>query len=228
MITAILLSLALSWWQEAETKSQPIISATNPAYLGCTTWTGHEWTKPTARSARTPILESPKGFRAYGEVKVVVEDGSCDNTTKLYVASAGERSFRTVYSPSVSDGNGIRLVGWSPSGDKLLAEVTLWKYETDLGYGHLALVYDTVKGSAKEIRALDQALDRHFGTDCNFKLAIEGWKTDEQLLVKISPLLESEVDEPHDCVKEPQLIVFDLIKETVDADGRKINKKESK
>src|SRR6202048_165298 len=131
MITTILLSLALGLRQEAENKSQPIIAATNPAYLGCTTWTGREWTTPTARSARTPILESPKGFRAYGEVQVVVKDGSCENTTKLYIASAAERSFRTVYSPSVSDGNGIRLVGWSPNGDKLLAEVTLWKYETD-------------------------------------------------------------------------------------------------
>jgi hypothetical protein len=227
MITAILLSLALSLWQEAETKLQPIISATNPAYLGCMTWTGHEWTTPTARSARTPILESSKGFRAYGEVRVVVKDGSCENTTKLYVASAAERSFRTVYSPSVSDGSGIRLVGWSPSGDKLLAEVTLWRYETDLGYGHLALIYDASKGSAKEIHALDQVLDHHFGTDCNFELAVQGWKTDEQLLVKISPL-ESEEDEPHDCVKEPQLVVFDLIKETVDPGGRKNNKKESK
>jgi hypothetical protein len=151
MITLILLSVTLSLWQGAETKSQPIISATNPAYLGCTTWTGHEWTTPAARSARTPILESPKGFRAYGEVRVVVKDGSCENTTKLYVASAAERSFRTVYSPSVSDGNGIRLVGWSPNGDKLLAEVTLWKYETDLGYG-LALrnrnsLYSISKGT---------------------------------------------------------------------------------
>src|SRR5580765_6940735 len=175
MITAILLSLALSLWQEAEKKSRPIISATNPAYLGCMTWTGHEWTTPTPRSARTPILESPKGFRAYGEVRVVVKDGSCENTTKLYVATT-ERSFRTVYSPSVTDGNGIRLVGWSPNGDKLLAEVTLWKYETDLGYGHVALIYDASKGSANEVTALDHALDRHFGTDCSFELAVQGWK----------------------------------------------------
>jgi hypothetical protein len=228
MISTLLLSLALSLWQGAEAKSQPIISATDPAYLGCMTWTGHEWTTPTARSARTPILESPKGFRAYGEVKVVVKDGSCENTTELYVAAAAERSFRTVYSPSVSDGSGIRLIGWSPNGDKLLVEVTLWRYETDLGYGHLALIYDASKGSAKEIHALDQALDRHFGTDCNFELAVQGWKTDEQLLVKISPILEIEEDEPHDCVKEPQLVVFDLIKETVDPDRRKNNKKESK
>lgn len=220
MIIAILLSLTLSLSQEPETKSQPIISATNPAYLGCMTWTGHEWTTPTARSARTPIVESPKGFRAYGEVKVVVRDGSCENITKLYVASPADRSFHTVYSPSVSDGSGIRLIGWSPNGDKLLAEVTLWRYETDLGYGHLALIYDASKGSAKEISALDQALDRHFGTDCEFELAVQGWKTDGQLLVKISKNPESDEYEQHFCVTKPQLLVFDLLRETIESHRR--------
>jgi hypothetical protein len=229
MISLILLSLAMSWWQEAESKSQPIISATNPAYLGCTTWTGHDWSAPTARSARTPTLESPKGLRAYAEVEVVVQDGSCENTTKLYVAPVGG-SFRAVYSktPSASDGNGIRLIGWSPNGDKLLAEVTLWKYETDLGYGHLALIYDAPKGSAKEIATLDKALDRHFGTDCEFELAVQGWKTDGQLLVKISRTPESDEYEQHFCVKDPQLVVFDLTKETVDPARRESKKKESK
>jgi hypothetical protein len=97
-----------------------------------------------------------------------------------------------------------------------------------LGYGHLALIYDASQGSAKEIHALDQALDRHFGTDCNFELAVQGWKTDEQLVIKISQAPEIEEDEQHDCVKEPQLVVFDLIKETVDPDQRKSKKKEAK
>jgi hypothetical protein len=174
------------------------------------------------------MLESHKGFRAYGEVKVVVKDGSCENTTKLYVASASERSFRPVYSPSVSDGNGIRLVGWSPNGDKLLAEVTLWRYETDLGYGHLALIYDLSKGSAKEVSALDRARNRHFGADCEFELAVQGWKTDEQLLGRISRTPESEEYKQHFCVKEPQLVVFDLLKETVKSEGRESNKRTSK
>ena len=104
----------------------------------------------------------------------------------------------------------------------------LWRYETDVGYGHLALIYDASKGSAKEISALGQALDRYFGTDCNVELGVQAWKTDEQLLVKISRAPEREDEEPHDCVKEPQLVVFDLTKETVDPKWRKNKKKESK
>ena len=110
MVIMIALGLAFSWWQAAETNAGPRVSATDTFYLSCTTWTGKEWTDLTARSARTPVLESPKGFRAYGEVKVVVKNGSCENTTTLHVASDPGSAFRIVYTkvPSASDGNGIR------------------------------------------------------------------------------------------------------------------------
>jgi hypothetical protein len=217
MISTIAFALLLSWWQTAEKGTQPLISATNPEYLGCTIWTGKEWTNPSPRSARTPLIESAKGFRAYAEVRVAVNDGTCTNTTTLYVAPGAGQKFKVVYAklPSESDGNGIRVIGWSPSADKLLAEVNLWKYETDLGYGHVALIYDASTDSAKEIPALDEALTRHFGADCNFELTLNGWKTNEQILVKISAYTDSEEDEQHSCVKEPVTLVYDLQKGTV-------------
>ncbi len=219
MIAAIAFVLLSGWPQTVAKNTQPLISATDPEYLGCTTWTGKEWTKPSARSARTPLIQSAKGFRAYAEVKVTVNDGVCTNTTTLYVASGDGGEFKIAYAklPSESDGNGIRVIGWSPSGDKLLAEVNLWKYETDLGYGHVALIYDASKATAKEIPALNAALTLHFGPDCEFELAIRDWKTNEQILVKISRTPESEEYEQHFCVKEPDTFVYDLQKETVAA-----------
>ncbi|MFI5058119.1 MAG: hypothetical protein ACHQLQ_08020 [Candidatus Acidiferrales bacterium] len=219
MIATIAFALLFSWRQTAEKNAQPLISATNPEYLGCTIWTGKEWTKPSPRSARTPLLESAKGFLAYAEVKVAVNDGTCTNTTTLYIASGAGKKFKIAYTklPSASDGNGIRLIGWSPSGDRLLAEVNLWKYETDLGYDHVALIYDASTDLAREIPALDEALTRHFGPDCEFELAVKGWKTNEQILVKISRTPESEEYEQHFCVKEPRTLVYDLQKETVQA-----------
>jgi hypothetical protein len=167
-------------------------------------------------------LESAKGFRAYAEVTVAVSGASCGNTIKLYVSSEANGNFKIVYrrGGSQNEGKGIRLVGWSPSGDKLLAEVNSWEYETDLGYDHLALVYDASTGSAKEIRALGEALTRHFGSDCEFEPALEGWKTDGQLLVKISKTPEDESYEQHFCVEQPIKLAFDLQKGTVQSTQR--------
>src|ERR1700686_1255899 len=149
MINLIVLLLSVFVGQDTRSSSGPLVSSTDPFYLSCTVWTGNAWTPNTARSAQTKEIESRLGYRAYGEVQVTVDkDGSCKNTTELFVASPGDQAFKLVYSqaPSDNDGNGIRLIGWAPSGDKLLAEVNLWRYETDGGYGHVAVVYD---GSTK-------------------------------------------------------------------------------
>jgi hypothetical protein len=212
MITAILLAFVFGPWQMPQANMQPRVSATDPGFLSCTTWTGKDWTEFTPRSARTPVVESPNGFRAYAEVKVAVKDGSCKNTSTLYVASRAGQTFRVAYSelPSASDGNGIHVIGWSPSGDKLLAEVNLWKYETDGAYGHIAVVYDSSTDSTKEVPALNEALLRHFGPNCEFELALERWKSNEEVLVKISRSPEDESYEQHFCVEQPRVFVFDL------------------
>jgi hypothetical protein len=169
-------------------------------------------------------MESPKGFRAYAEVKVLVKGGSCENTTTLYVASGADRAFRIAYAES-RGGNGIRLIGWSPTADKLLAEVNLWEYETDRGFVHVPLIYDASTGQAKEILALDQSLSCHFGPNCEFEFEVEGWKTNEQLLTKISRTPVSEEYEQHFCVTKPRVFVFDLQKGTVQADRPDLKKK---
>jgi hypothetical protein len=220
-VFGLALALLYSSWQTNK-GAQPLISATDPAYLGCYVWNGHRWVGPSARSARTPILESPKGFRAYAEVTVAVNGASCGNAIKLYGSSASDRNFKVVYrkGDSQNKGSGIRLLGWSPSGDKLLAQINSWEYETDLGYDHLALIYDASAGSAKEIKALGEALTRHFGSNCEFEPTLEGWKTDGQLLVKISKTPEDESYEQHFCVERPIILSFDLEKETVQSTER--------
>ena len=169
----------------AQKADAPRVSATDTYFLSCTVWTGHDWTEFTERSARTQLAVSPNGFLAYGEVNVVVEDKHCQNTTTLNVAPGSGQPFKVVYTESLanstySDGNGIRVIGWSPSGSKLVADVNLWEYETDRGYSHVAIIYDNRSDSTKEIPALDEAVYRHFGPNCEFELAVTGWKTDER------------------------------------------------
>lgn len=210
----------------AQKANQPRVSATDTLYLSCTFWNGHEWTDKTARSARTQMAESPKAFRAYGEVSVVLSEEFCQNTSTLHVASGAGQPFKVVYTKADSEGNGIHLIGWSPSGEKLLAEVNTWEYETDGGFDHIAVIYDASTGSAKEIPAVSEAVSRHFGPDCEFELAIAGWKTDAQILVKVSRPPKTESYEQHFCVNRPRTFVFDLARNTLqiepqEASGRK-------
>jgi hypothetical protein len=148
-------------------------------------------------------------MRAYAEVKVVIEGGSCENTTTLHVATAAGGKFKTVYTKT-GNGNGIRLVGWSPDGDKLLAEVNSWEYETDRGWGHVGLIYDVSSDSAKEIPGLDEALSRHFGADCEFERSIQAWRGNEQILVKVTKSPPNETYEQHFCVESPVIFLFNL------------------
>lgn len=208
--TAFLLVLALS--QPTDKNAQPRISATGTAYLGCSAWTGKRWSAPTSRSARTQLSESPKGFRAYAEVKAVVSNESCENTTTLYVASADGREYKAVYTitPSTSEGNGIRLIGWSPNGDKLLAQINLWHYESE-GFSHAVVVYDASTQVAKEVDP-DTALSRHFGPSCEYELFVDNWKTDEVMSITVSKSPEDESYKQRFCVKAPQMFLFNVQK----------------
>ncbi len=227
MIPALALILAFGWPQTAGKGAQPRISATDTAYLGCSAWTGDGWTPAITRAARTPVNKSPKGYRAYAEVKAVASGDACENTTRLYVASADGTSYKIAYtiSPAAREGNGIRLIGWSPSGDKLLAEVNLWEYETDGGFDHVILVYDAATRSAKVIHP-DQALSRHFGTACESEISLEAWRTDEQVLISVSKSPEDESYQQRFCVQTPRKFVYDLRSETLQTEpqaSRKAN-----
>jgi hypothetical protein len=212
---AFLLAMALltappNWSQTTEKASPPRVSATDPEYLSCTVWDGKLWSRPAERSARTPVLESRKGSRAYGEVSVTVKGQDCENTTTLNLASSTGDEFSVVYKGRGAKGNGIRLIGWSPSGDELLAEMNYWEYETDAGFDYIPLIYDTRSHQAIEMKSADEALINHFGTDCEFEPTVEGWKSDTQILIRVSKMPGDESSEQKSCVEKPQLFVFDL------------------
>ena len=179
MNLVMLAAILFGWFQSSQKDDLPLASATNPAHLSCTVWTGKVWSKPKARSARTPVKQSPKGYRAYGEVSVTVHDEDCENTSALYVAAPGATEFKIAYTTSQGGGNGIRLLDWSPSGDRLLAEITFWTYESDVGFGYLPVIYDASTNSAREVLAMDKALVKLLGSDCGFEDHVRGWKSEE-------------------------------------------------
>lgn len=208
MIFVLLLNLLLAGAPQANKNNEPLVSATNPTYLSCTFWTGKTFSKPEARSARTAIARSPKGFLAYGEVKVEVQGEACENTTTLYVATGEDKEFKAVYKKD-GDGNGIRIIGWSPSGERLLAEITSWIYESDTGFEYTPVIFDAATSAAEENSAFEKALKDHLG-NCSYEHNVTQWKTNTQVLVKVSPYLDVDGSDEYSCLKQPKMFVFDL------------------
>ncbi len=209
MMFAIFLSLLFASAPQGNKNDEPLVSATNPTYLSCTFWTGKAWSKPAGRSARTPVARSARGFLAYGEVKVEVHNDDCENTTTLYIAEGEGKEFRSVYKKD-GGGNGIRIIGWSPNGDHLLAEVTSWTYESDTGFEYTPVIYDTATSTAQERSALEKALTSHLGKDCSFEHNLMRWKTNRQIVVRISPYQDVDGSDEYSCVKRPKLLLYDL------------------
>lgn len=162
-----------------------------------------------------PCLCGSEGFRKRRVLR---------KPTKLYVALGAKQQFVTAYSEPRSGsggGNGIHLIGWSANGEKLLAEVNSWKYETDSGFWHVPLIYDASTGRAAEIRGLDKALTRYFGPGCEFEPSVKGWKGRDEIVVEVSRPPEDESYEQHFCVSSPRLLVYDVQKETVQPESTK-------
>ena len=132
----------------------------NTAELSC--WKGRD--SFGSRQARSAVISSAPGDRAYAEVKATAfkpkyeetySGDLCENTVKLFLAKGGVSNFRLILgsnSPTndclkiegrnLCDVNGIQLVDWSRDGRLLLANLVTWRYETDGGILRLPVIYD--------------------------------------------------------------------------------------
>lgn len=209
----VLLALFTSATQSADKQNVPLLSATSPFYLSCMYWNGKNYTDPESRFAKTPIVASKTGIRAYGEVRVEAKDGDCNNTTAVFIASSKDAEFKLVYKKD-GGGNGIRLIGWSQDGTRLLFEVNEWAYFSDTGFENVSVVYDAKRVSISEFRDLDKGIQKYFGSDCDFEHSTKRWHSTTQFVVRVTKPLPTE-DEQHSCVDAPILLLYDLEKREV-------------
>jgi hypothetical protein len=213
VLLSLVLSFALHW--PTDKKDGPLVSDKGTLYLSCTVWTGKTWTTPTARKAKTPLLTSAVGLRAYAEVNVEVHSGDCENVVTLFIASRPDPAFKSIKVPIRRDGGGIRLVGWSPNGKRLLFELNQWAYETDTGFTREPLIFDADSNSISELHELDHALNVRFGSECEFEHSAVRWRTDYEFSVKVSQTPPNEGYEQHFCVESPVFLIYNTEKKTI-------------
>lgn len=177
------------------------------SFVSC--WPKSQQSNPVSRSIESQILTSPSHWRAYAIVTANASNGSCHNTTRLYVASPGH-DFAPVFTRSVAgteDGNGIRLVGWSRDGKRLLAELTDWAYGSDAPLGRAVLIYDSEH--AAQTLELDKSLGEHLGSSCLFDYSVVGWKSQSTILLQVRPFSEA-LDARPSCVSRPTAFAYQI------------------
>jgi hypothetical protein len=184
----------------------------NTARLSC--WKGRD--SFSSRHARSGVISSVTGDRAYAEVKATAlkpkyeetySGDLCENSVKLFLAKGGVSNFQLIIgsdSPTndclkiegrnLCDVNGVHLVDWSRDGRLLLANLVIWRYETDGGFLWLPLVYNIRENKFTQ-PDLYHFFDQYYKTDryeekedpasthCDYELLTEGFSPEGNLVV---------------------------------------------
>lgn len=191
-----------------------------------------------SRVVRSPTLVSPDGLRrAYVEVEATAmkpKDEAtyagrlCFNDSTLFVEGPGSKSTKIVYSdsPTVLDGNSIKLVDWSRDGKSLLLEAAQWEYESEGIYTEF-VIFKVESGATAE-PDLRTILAARFGKGCWSENTILGFTPGGAVVVAVSP----DADETGlengaiSCVKRKTLVSIDLTQaspksvQTIPADSK--------
>jgi hypothetical protein len=138
--------------------------------------------------------------KAYGLVVASYSpEGTCKNTSTVYLAEPGGK-FRVALQQteerlpdgSVYDGNGIENVQWSPSGTRLLIEVSQWTWGTDTGSYTKYILVTASEDEPREVPILS-AIQRYFAQECARLVSSKGWLDDKHIGIEIKP--DQDVDE---------------------------------
>lgn len=174
-----------------------------------------------SQSMPTPIFNSMQGFKAYGVVAATYSpEGACTNTTTVYVAEpagtfrvALQQQSERLQDGSVYDGNGIERIEWSPTGTRLLVEISQWTWGTDGGGSTKYILLTPATGEITEL-PIAAAIQKHFAKACVRLVSSSGWLDDERIGIELKP--DKDVDEEGkagptpSCVAEPTLFSFDV------------------
>lgn len=153
-----------------------------------------------SRKIQTPVFTSKKGARAFGVAAAELSAGSCRNRTILYVAEP-HGSYRAVYrqeaepdgAGSTYDGNGIKTIRWSPSGKRLLVEISQWTWGSDFGENTKYVVFTSHDHWARRISPI-AAMWKSFKQPCTASIESLGWIDDEQIEVEANPFVDTGED----------------------------------
>ena len=177
-----------------------------------------------SRTERTPMFAAKDKARVYGVV-AAVHSGGCTNMSSVYI-SEPQRPFKLVFKQvaeplpdgTVYDGNGIQAIRWSPSGKRLLIEVSQWTWGTDFTWNIKYMLLNRDGNSMRQIMP-EEAIWKRFSTPCQMSVASRGWIDDSHIEFEVDPSKtydEEGVPDPEPpCVEHTTKFEFDVVSQTL-------------
>jgi hypothetical protein len=151
-----------------------------------------------SRTERTAVFAAKDKARAYGVVAAKYGYGACTNISSVYIA-APQRPFTLVFKQvaeplpdgTVYDGNGIQAIRWSPSGKRLLIEVS----------------------------QPEEVILKRFTNPCQMSVTSRGWSDDSHIEFEVGPSKTYDVEGVPDpeppCVEHTTKFTFDVVSQTL-------------
>jgi hypothetical protein len=171
-----------------------------------------------SREVKTPVFTSKKGARAFGVVAAAkISPGGCQNRTTLYLAQP-HGSFQLVYQQgteltqdgSIYDGNGIEAIRWSPSGKRVLIQISQWIWGSDFGENTKYVV--TTGNRKARVISPAEAVWKQFKQPCTARIQTHGWIDDDRIQVDVNPFVDTDEEGVRSsipsCVKGPVKFSF--------------------
>lgn len=193
----------------------PAVFAQSNNTSSLTCWEGRNHANFQTHKAKTNVSKSSSGS-AYAEVvaEATTDAGGaefCKNTAQLFYAKDGA-NYRPVFTKvGLEDqGVGMRVIGWSQNGTRLLAELSVWGYDRDTDVVRTGLMLDASTGQVREL-PLDDAFEHVLGKDCEYESSLVGWQTNESILVRVTKTPPTNRYEQIFCVEKPTIYSFNLV-----------------
>jgi len=211
---ALIPLLAFVGMQQSQTNTN-IKIARNTAMVSCWSQDSREF-RPA--SVRSPVLVSPDGTqRAYVTVQAQTHEENrnsggdlCQNRSALFVAVGPRNHFEKIFSygsgQGDEQGNGIQLIDWSLDSHVLLADLLIWRYESE-AWEHNILIYRT-KGRSIKTESLSKVFSESMHMDCGVEAQLVGFLPDGRVALRAMPIDEEE--EGASCVRSESLWGVDL------------------
>jgi hypothetical protein len=173
-----------------------------------------------SRSVRTPAFKSVRGTVFAVVTAEHSRQYSCENNTGVYIATRGHKP-RLAFQQkperlpdgTVYDGNGVEAIRWSPSGDRMVVEVSQWTWGTDSGWNTKYILLNPTTEAATEIPVL-RDIAQQFPQECVRTVTSRGWRDNTHIAVEVGPAKDvQEEGQPRptpSCVVKPISYFFDV------------------
>lgn len=173
-----------------------------------------------SRTEKTPVFTSADGSKAFGIVTAEYQPGRCENISRIFMVGAGgthrelfHQGEETLPNGMVYDGNGVEAMRWSPSGIRLLVEISQWTWGTDFGWNTKYMFFTKDQPEPEQLTP-EETIWQQFPHPCQMTIESLGWVDDRHIGFKAAPSQDHDEEGAPDptppCIDKVTRFIFDV------------------